>query len=74
MAVNVRVIARDLGAKADRSDRDREFKKMLSIFRKAVTDNGCVALYKQKQTFESPGEKRRRKRKENRANHRRKDR
>jgi ribosomal protein S21 len=71
MAVNVRVVARELGARSSQNDRDREFKKMLSIFRKAVTDSGVITLYKQKQFFESPGEKRRRKLKESGANRRR---
>jgi ribosomal protein S21 len=71
MAVNVRVVARELGARAGQSDRDREFKKMLSIFRKAVTDSDVITLYKQKQFFESQGEKRRRKMKESVANRRR---
>jgi ribosomal protein S21 len=64
MAVNVRVVSRDLGPRASESEKDREFKRMLSIFRKAVTDNGCIQLWKQKQTFESRGDKARRKRKE----------
>jgi ribosomal protein S21 len=64
MAVNVRVMSRDLGSRASESEKDREFKRMLSIFRKAVMDSGCIQLWKEKQTFESKGEKTRRKRKE----------
>jgi hypothetical protein len=64
MVVNVRVVSRDLGSRASTADKDREFRKMLSIFRKAVMDSGCIQLWKQKQTFESKGEKARRKRKE----------
>ena len=73
MAVNVRVVSRDLGSKSNSEAQNREFRKMLSIFRKAVTDSGCITLWKQKQTYESPGEKRRRKKKECAANKRKEE-
>lgn len=67
MTVNVRVVSR-LDGRASKRDRDNEFKKMLSVFRKGVTDSGVMNLYKEKQEYESKGEKRRRKMKESKLN------
>ena len=63
MAVNVRVVSR-ASSSASVAEKDRDFKKMFSIFRKAVMDNGCLQLWREKQTFESKGDKVRRKKKE----------
>lgn len=55
---------RDLHPNASRQEREIAFKKMFSIFNKQVADAGIKQLYKQHEFYESPGEKRRRKSKE----------
>ena len=45
-------------------DKDRAFKSMLAAFRKQVNEAGIISQYKRNQFYESPGEKRNRKRKE----------
>lgn len=48
------------------SQREREdlFKRGLNIFKKVVSDSGVLQEVKKREFYESPGEKRRRKRKE----------
>jgi ribosomal protein S21 len=60
----VKVYQKDLSANASSQDREFAFKKMFSIFKKAVVDAGILQEYKKREFYESPGEKRRRKRKE----------
>jgi len=45
-------------------DRDKEFRALLGRFRKAVSEAGIINTYKQHETYESKGRKRRRKRRE----------
>ncbi len=45
-------------------EKEAAFKKMHSIFKKQVAEAGILSLCKQKEFYESPGEKKRRKRKE----------
>lgn len=60
----VRVEAKNLHPNANFGERERNFKIMFSIFKKAVNDSGILTIYKEKQSYESKGEKRRRKSKE----------
>lgn len=61
MVVNCRVILRDGGQK------EEAFQGMLKAFRTKMADCGIMTEYKRKQTYESPGEKRRRKLKESKS-------
>jgi len=45
-------------------ERERAFRTMLSIFKRQVNEIGILAEYKERQYYESPGQKRKRKRKE----------
>lgn len=45
-------------------EREIAFKKMFSIFKKQVAEAGILHQYKQHEFYESPGEKKRRKKKE----------
>lgn len=60
----VRVEMKDLPPNASLYERERAFRTMLSIFKRQVNDLGILAEYKERQYYESPGEKRKRKRKE----------
>jgi len=60
----VKVYQKDLSPNAGYQDREFAFKKMFSIFKKAVVDAGILQEYKKREFYESPGEKRRRKKKE----------
>lgn len=62
--MSCRVELRDLHPNASRQEKDTAFKKMFSIFKKQVADANIMQLYKQHEFYESPGEKRRRKGKE----------
>ncbi len=55
---------RDLPHNASVYERERAFRTMLSIFKRQVNEIGILAEYKERQYYESPGEKRKRKRKE----------
>ncbi len=59
-----RVELRDLHPNASRQEKEIAFKKMFSIFKKQVADAQIMQLYKQHEFYESPGEERRRKGKE----------
>lgn len=59
-----RVELRDLHPNASWQEKDLAFRKMFSIFKKQVAEAGILRLYKVHEFYESPGEKRRRKRKE----------
>jgi ribosomal protein S21 len=63
-AVRVRVEARPIRANASDEEKKRAGRALLHAFNKRVDDYGIKQLYKRKQYYESPGEKRRRKRKE----------
>jgi ribosomal protein S21 len=60
----VRIELRDLPPNASMYDREKAFRTMLSIFKRQVNDIGVLSEYKERQYYESPGEKRKRKRKE----------
>ena len=60
----IRIELKDLPPNASHYDRERAFRTMLSIFKRQVNDIGILSEYKERQYYESPGEKRKRKRKE----------
>ena len=60
----IRVEIKDLPPNASYYDRERAFKTMLSFFKRQVNELGIISTWKEKQYYESPGEKRKRKRKE----------
>ena len=62
--VRVRVTMRDLPPNATHQDKDVAFKKLFSAFKKAVADAGVLHQCKRHEYYESPGEKRRRKKRE----------
>jgi len=64
MATNVRVELRNYNPNADFHEKERAFRSMLAVFKRQVNESGILNLYKQKQAYESPGEKKRRKKKE----------
>lgn len=63
-----KVYLRELSAGASWQDKEYAFKKMFSSFKKAVADAGILHKWKQREFYESPGEKKRRKRKESAQN------
>jgi len=60
----VRVEMRDLPPNPSREERERAFKNMLAAFKRQVNESGILSEYKQRQYYESPSEKRKRKAKE----------
>ena len=58
---NVRVVARDVGYD---DYRDRSFKALMSAFRQAVNKAGVLREYRLRESYESPSEKSRRKKRE----------
>jgi len=65
MAVTrAKVTMRDLPPNASYQDKEIAFRKLFSAFKKAVTDAGILHEYKKYEYYESPGEKRRRKKRE----------
>jgi len=45
-------------------EKEKAFKTMLAIFKKRVSEAGIISEFKQRQSYESKGEKARRKKKE----------
>lgn len=66
----VRVELKECSPNASREEKERAFRTMFSIFKRRCNEAGIISQYKEKQYYESPGEKRRRKRKENKAERR----
>lgn len=60
----VKVELKDLPPNASQYDRERAFRTMLSSFKRQVNELGILSEYKERQYYETPGEKRKRKRKE----------
>jgi ribosomal protein S21 len=60
----VRVEARSLHPNASQEEKDRNFYILKQVFKKAVENSGIITRCKDKQAYESKGEKKRRKRKE----------
>ena len=61
---NIRVESDYLRPNASFKEKEYAFKKMLSKFRKAITESGVITTWKSKQVHETKGEKKRRKKKE----------
>lgn len=62
--VRARAELRDLPGNASYQDREYAFRKMFTAFKKACTEAGVLHHYKQHEYYESPGEKKRRKKRE----------
>jgi len=60
----VRVELKDLPSNASYYDKERAFKTMLSIFKRQVNELGILSEWKERQYYESPSVKKKRKRKE----------
>lgn len=60
----IRVEMKDLPPNPSREERERAFKNMLAAFKRQVNEAGILSEYKQRQYYESPSEKRKRKAKE----------
>jgi len=60
----VRVEAKNYNPNASGDERERNFKGLFTAFKKQLSDNGVMRDYKRHETYEKPGEKRRRKRRE----------
>jgi len=59
----VRVVARESKSR-DPKDKERRFKAMIAAFKRECDNVGIKTICKRKEFFESPSEKKRRKRKE----------
>jgi ribosomal protein S21 len=59
-----KVELRDLPHNASWQEKEIAFKKMFTIFKKQVAEAGILQQYKKHEYYESPGEKKRRKKKE----------
>ena len=66
----VKVDVRDLPPNASFYDRERAFRTMLSNFKRQVNEAGILSEYKERQYYETPGQKRKRKRREAEAERR----
>jgi ribosomal protein S21 len=60
----VKIELRDISPNASLYEREKAFRTMMSIFKRRVNEAGVLSEYKERQYYESPGEKRKRKRKE----------
>lgn len=60
----VRVELKNFSENPSYEERDRAFRNMLAMFKRQVNDAGILSEYKQRQYYESPSEKRKRKAKE----------
>lgn len=60
----VRVELRDLSSHPSREDRERAFRSMFAAFKKQVNECGILSECKARQYYESPSEKKKRKKKE----------
>lgn len=68
----VKVELRESSSNASLYEREKAFRTMMTIFKRQVNEAGILSEYKERQYYESPGEKRKRKRKES-AQERRKE-
>lgn len=60
----VKIEVDDLKDVRPTDSREKIFKSMLRTFQKAVSGAGVISEYKQREFYESPGERRRRKQRE----------
>lgn len=57
----IRVTAKSLSPHASWEEKDRAFKMLFAAFKRHVNESGILTQYKERQTFESKTQKRRRK-------------
>ena len=60
----IRVVAKNFHFEGSLEEKQKNDRILLSIFHRRVNDSGILTRYKERQYYESKGEKRRRKRKE----------
>jgi small subunit ribosomal protein S21 len=60
----VRVEAKDLSPNASYYEREKAFKTMFALFKRQVNELGILSEWKERQFYESPSVKRKRKKKE----------
>lgn len=60
----VRIESRNQSSHLSRDEREREFKKLFTLFKKQCAEAGVIHDYKAHETFESKSRKRRRKKRE----------
>lgn len=58
----VKVELREMSHNASLYEREKAFRTMMAIFKRQVNEAGILSEYKERQYYESPGEKRKRKR------------
>jgi len=58
---NVKVVGKHLSNNPSRDERDRNFKSLFTAFKRAVAQSGVLKEYKKHETYESRGQKKRRK-------------
>lgn len=61
---NIRIEAKPLPANANHETRERAFRGMFATFKRQVNDSGILTEYNLRSTYESEGQRRRRKAKE----------
>lgn len=64
MAVNVKVVAKNMSSSPSRDERDRNFKYLFTAFKRAVATSGVLKEFKKHESYESPSQKKRRKKRE----------
>ena len=57
MATNVKVYAKKISNNASREEKDKNFKQLLSNFKRQVKENGIIDLWQEKQFYKSKSEK-----------------
>lgn len=60
----VRVEVKDLPPNASYYEKEKAFKTMLSLFKRQVNESGILSEWKERQYYESPSVKRKRKQKQ----------
>jgi small subunit ribosomal protein S21 len=60
----VKVYLKDLPPNASYYEREKAFRTMLATFKKQVNESGILSEFKERQYYESPSEKRKRKTKQ----------
>ncbi len=61
---NVKVVAKHLSPNPGRDERERNFKSLFTSFKRAVAQSGVLKEFKKHESYESKGQKRRRKMRE----------
>lgn len=61
---NVKVVAKHLPHNPTKEERDRNFRSLFTAFKRGVAQSGVLKDYKRHETYESKGQKNRRRRRE----------